>query len=168
MSACGARGASSVRSDGGSAQRYCSAACRRHFDEAARAWVRQAVEGWVLGPARSTEGLPSSARTRYSAKSVVGLPEGPMNSSRLLGHRSASPRIRSPLARYTGRNVAPSVLRWTENHSPGAVAVPSGCSIGAVAVHEIGPRPYLSTCRGPFRHKFVGAVVVVRLYNHSL
>jgi hypothetical protein len=36
------------RSDGGSPQRYCSAACRRSFDGAARAWVRQAVDDGTL------------------------------------------------------------------------------------------------------------------------
>jgi len=62
--------------------------------------------------------------------------------------------------------VAPSVLRWTENHSLGAVAVPSGCSIGAVAVHEIGHRSTSAPVR-PVLPQFIGAVAV-RLYNHSL
>ncbi len=96
-----------------------------------------------------------------------------MNSSPLLGHRNASRRTRSifssvelPCGRYGGPNVAPSVLRWTENHSPVAAAVPSGCSIGAVAVHEIGHRSTSAPVR-PLLPQFIGAVAV-RLYNHSL
>jgi len=96
-----------------------------------------------------------------------------MNSSPLLGHRNASRRSHSifgsvefPCGRYGGRNVAASVLRWTENHSPGAVAVPSGCSIGAVAVHETAHRSTSAPVR-PLSPQFIGAVAV-RLYNHSL
>jgi hypothetical protein len=59
-----------------------------------------------------------------------------------------------------------SVLRWTEKRSPGAVAVPSGCSIGAVAVHEIAHRS-TSAPVSPISPQFIGAVAV-RLYNHSL
>ena len=121
----------------------------------------------------TTEGLSSNARVGYSAKSAVGLPEEPMNSSPLLGHHSASRRIHSIFGSvefrcggYGGRNVAPSVLRWTENHSLGAVADPSGCSIGAVAVHEIAHRSTSAPVR-PISPQFIGAVAV-RLYNHSL
>src|SRR5258707_1346694 len=62
--------------------------------------------------------------------------------------------------------LSPSVLRWTEKRSPGAVAVPSGCSIGAVAVHENGHRSTSAPVR-LLSPQFVGAVAV-RLYNHSL
>jgi hypothetical protein len=96
-----------------------------------------------------------------------------VNSSPLLGHHSPSRRTRSifgsvgfPRGRYDGRNVAASVLRWTENHSLGAVAVPSGCFIGAVAGHEIGHRSISAPVR-PLSPQFIGAVAV-RLYNHSL
>jgi len=34
-----------------------------------------------------------------------------------------------------GDRLPPSVLRWTEKHSLGAVAVPSGCLIGAAVRH---------------------------------
>jgi hypothetical protein len=62
--------------------------------------------------------------------------------------------------------VAASVLRWTENHCLGAVAVPSWCSIGAVAVHETALRSISAPVR-PISPQFIGAVAV-RLYNHSL
>ena len=141
-------------------------------------WSRAGV-GAASGHWRSThhrgttEGLPSNARVGYSAKSALGLPEEPMNSSPLLGHCNASRRTRSifgsvefPCGRYGGRNVAPSVLRWTENHSLGAVAVPSGCSIGAVAVLETTHRSISAPVR-PVSPQFIGSVAV-RLYNHSL
>ena len=62
--------------------------------------------------------------------------------------------------------LSPSVLRWNEKRSPGAVAVPSGCSIGAVAVHETAHRSTSAPVR-PLSPQFIGAVAV-RLYNHSL
>jgi hypothetical protein len=96
-----------------------------------------------------------------------------MNSSPLLGHRNASRRTRSifssvefPCGRYDSQNVAASVLRWNEKRSPGSVAVPSGCSIGSVAVHETIHRSISAPVR-PISPQFIGAVAV-RLYNHSL
>jgi len=62
--------------------------------------------------------------------------------------------------------VAPSVLRWTEKQSLGAVAVPSGCSIGAAAVRSRRHRSIAAPVR-PLSPQFIGAVAV-RLYNHSL
>jgi hypothetical protein len=61
---------------------------------------------------------------------------------------------------------SPSVLRWNEKRSPGSVAVPSGYSIGAVAVHETALRSISAPVR-PISPHFIGAVAV-RLYNHSL
>src|SRR5215475_5405139 len=61
---------------------------------------------------------------------------------------------------------SPSVLRWTEKRVPGTVAVPSVCSIGAVADHETALRSTSVPVR-PVSPQFIGAVAV-RLYNHSL
>ena len=62
--------------------------------------------------------------------------------------------------------LSPSVLRWNEKRSPGSVAVPSGYSIGSVAVHETAHRSTSAPVR-PVSPQFIGAVAV-RLYNHSL
>ena len=64
------------------------------------------------------------------------------------------------------QSLSPSVLRWNEKRSPGSVAVPSGCFIGAVAVHETAHRSASAPVR-PLSPQFIGAVAV-RLYNHSL
>jgi hypothetical protein len=62
--------------------------------------------------------------------------------------------------------VAPSVLYRSEKQSLGAVAVPSGCSIGAVAVRSRRHRSISAPVRA-ISPQFIGAVAV-RLYNHSL
>jgi len=128
---------------------------------------------WNLEPRRSPEGLPSNARVRYSAETHRGLGRNPSMSPTLvdLRRRSLPNRVGLLPRRITEALrvlpiLQPSVLRWTENHSPGAVAVPSGCSIGAVAVHEIGRRSTSAPVR-PLSPQFIGAVAV-RLYNHSL
>jgi hypothetical protein len=96
-----------------------------------------------------------------------------MNPSPLLGHRGASRRTRSifgsvefPCGKYGSRNVAASVLGWNEKRSPGSVAVPSGCSIGSVAVHKNALRSASAPVK-PISPQFIGSVAV-RLYNHSL
>jgi hypothetical protein len=90
--------------------------------------IRGRGEGGKASCAGDRMLTPASPATRvgYSAKSALGPLEEPMNSSPLLGHRNASRRTRSifssdelPCGRYGGPNVAPSVLTWTENHSPG-------------------------------------------------
>jgi hypothetical protein len=45
------------RSDGGTAQRFCSTACRRAFDQASRAWVRRQVDAGLLSVADLQNGL---------------------------------------------------------------------------------------------------------------
>jgi hypothetical protein len=62
------------RSDGGSPQRYCSAACRRYFDGAARAWVRRAVND-------GTVTLPDLQKASPAARALVTA------QSRLSGYR---------------------------------------------------------------------------------
>jgi hypothetical protein len=59
-----------------------------------------------------------------------------------------------------------SVLRWNEKRSPGSVAVPSGYSIGSVAILKTALRSASAPVR-PISPQFIGAVAV-RLYNHSL
>jgi hypothetical protein len=49
-----------ARSDGGKAQRYCSATCRRAFDGAARAWVRRAIDQGTLTSADLQEASPAT------------------------------------------------------------------------------------------------------------
>ena len=119
------------------------------------------------------EGLPSNARVRYSATTPRRLGRQP-NDIVASGRPRRRPLPiavallpRQPIHALPGTPVlSPSVLRWTENHSLGAVAVPSGCSMGAVAVHEIGSRSTSAPVR-PLLPQFIGAVAV-RLYNHSL
>ena len=161
------------RSDGGRPQRYCSPACRRSFDGAARSWVRQAVDDGSLTLPDLQKASPATRALVTAQSRLVGLPGGaheriasPRPPQRVAARTSIFGSIEFSCGRYVGRNVAPSVLRWTENHSPGAVAVPSGCSIGAVAVHEIGSRSTSEPVR-PVSPQFIGAVAV-RLYNHSL
>ena len=117
---------------------------------------RQAARARGCWP-RPTEGFSSNARVGNREKSALGLPREPMNSSPLLRYRSGLHRISSVSSRvgfpwrgHWGRNVAASVVRWTENHSLGAVAVPSGCSIGAVAVRESATSVHLSTRQAEF------------------
>jgi hypothetical protein len=45
------------RTDGGTAQRFCNAACRRAFDQASRAWVRRQVDAGLLSVADLQNGL---------------------------------------------------------------------------------------------------------------
>jgi hypothetical protein len=62
--------------------------------------------------------------------------------------------------------LSPSVPRWNEKRSPGSVAVPSGYSIGSVAILKTALRSTSAPVR-PISPQFIGAVAV-RLYNHSL
>jgi hypothetical protein len=119
------------------------------------------------------ESLASNVHVGYSANLPVGAPgahkviASPTPPRRLAGaHGPFLVASDLPYHQPARRNVAPSVLKWTEKQSLGAVAVPSGCSIGAVAVRSCRHRSISAPVR-PVLSQFIGAVAV-RLYNHSL